>query len=204
MKNTIRNGIEREARIPLKSASLLLAQSLGSPVVAETISSVLASAPVSLADGTLRYVAINVPTNVTVTGVMFYMRTQGAFTGDQTNGLALYTQSSGTMVKIRETANDENIWKNTANTWVQVPFTSTASLTSNVYYIGLLYNSSAQTTAPQINMTSFTTPNAGGNSPLLANSNFISGQVATQNTLPASQATSGVTGVTGVPYIALY
>jgi len=197
-------GIEREARIPLKSASLLLSQSLGSPVVAETISPVLASAPVSLADGTLRYVAIQVPTNATITGVMFYMRTVGVFTGDNTNGLALYTQSGGVMVKIRETANDENIWKNTANTWVQVPFATPAILTAGTYYVALIYNNSAQTTAPQINMTSLTSPNAGGNSPLFANSNFVTGQITGQNSFPSSQATSGVTAVAGVPYLALF
>jgi hypothetical protein len=197
--------LNRNLKVNTKSQALSTAQSLGSPVLAETISALLATAPTALTDNAIRDVAIEVRENITATGVMFFSRVAGSFTGEQTNGLALHTQSSGTMVRIRETANDENIWKNTANTWVQVPFTSPAVLTPGVYYVSLIYNCvGAASTTPQINMTSFTSTQALGNLPLPANSNFISGQTTGQNSFPSSRATSSVTSVGGIPYLALY
>jgi hypothetical protein len=187
-----------------KSQALRTAQTLGSPILAETISPLLATAGTSLTDNAIRYVAIEVSGAMTATGLMFYQRVQGNFVGDQTNGLSLNSQSAGTITKIAETANDQNIWKNAVG-WVQVPFTSPVALTAGVYYASLIYNvSGSPTTNPQIHMTSFTSTTPAGNSPLFANSNFVTGQITGQNSFPATQATSGVTAVGGIPYLAIY
>ena len=196
--------LNRRLSVNTKSQALSTAQCLGSPILAETISALLATAPTSLTDNAIRYVAIEVRDIISATGVMFFSRVQGNFVADQTNGLALYSQSAGTMTKVRETANDENIWKNAINTWVQVPFATPVTLTPGIYYLSAIYNNSSQSAAPQINMTSLTSTQALGNLPLPANSNFISGQITGQNSFPTTQATSGVTAVGGIPYLALY
>lgn len=176
---------------------------MGSPIKAFTTDKILASSGVALTDNAIRYTAIYLPKDTTITGVAFFQKVQGAFTGDQTNGLALYTYSAGILVKIRETANDETIWENTANTYVQVPFSTPAVLTKGLYYIAAIYNSSAGT-APQIDMTAIGTPNAAQSAPLTSNSAFTAGQITGQNSFPSSQVASGVTLVSGVPWFALY
>jgi hypothetical protein len=166
---------------------------MGSPIKAFTTDKILASSGVALTDNAIRYTAIYLPKDATITGVAFFQKVQGAFTGDQTNGLALYIYSAGTLVKVRETAND----------YVQVPFTTPAVLSKGLYYIAAIYNSSAGT-APQIDMTAIGTPNAAQSAPITSNSAFKTGQITGQNSFPSSQAASGVALVSGVPWFALY
>lgn len=107
-----------------------------------------------LGDAQANIHAIYIPDSVAVKGVRFYMHTQGSFTGDNTNSIALYKYSGGVLTKVAETANDENIWKNTAGSFVSVPFLSTYSAGPGLYYVSALYNNSAQTTQPRIGAAS--------------------------------------------------
>jgi len=174
-----------------KTGLIDLYQSLGSPIKTFTIDKVLASSGTALTDNAIRYVALQVfEASTTISNFVFYSKVQGNFTGDNTNGLALYSYSAGTMTKIGETANDEAIWKNTANTFVTVALATPVAVTSGTYYVGLIYNQSAQTTAPQIDMTSIGTPNASQSNVLFTNSAFTTGQITGQNSFPSTQATS--------------
>ncbi len=121
----------------------------------------------------------------TITGVKFYSAVQGNFTGDNTNGIALYSYSGGTLTKVAETANDANIWKGSSNTWQTVAFTSPYSASAGTYFLVILYNNSAQTTAPQIGIFSNLAA-AGVSSIDLTNSAKICGYRQTRTTLEAT------------------
>lgn len=153
----------------------------------------------NLADGTLNLTAIVIPEASTITGVMWIQNTQGNYTADNYNGVGLYSYSSGTLTLQASSTNDGNIWKATAISLATKAFTTPYVATAGVYFIGALYNNSAQTTAPAF---------AGQSSNLFAgavasldftNSAKIRGTVSAQTSLPATQAMSGVTAVT--PYI---
>lgn len=185
--------------------SNLAYQALGSTIKAETVNFPLAycNTALALTDNQSRFIAIYLPNDATITGVCFYCRTTGNFTGDQFNGLALYSYNNGTMTKVAETANDQTIWKQAANSIRQIAFSVPYAAQAGIYFIGLLYNNSAQTTAPAI-AAGTAVNNAAMQSLLFTNSAKLSGTVNTQNSLPSSRAMTGVTGNTAMPWMALY
>jgi hypothetical protein len=74
--------------------------------------------------------------------------TQGDYTADNFNGVALYTYSAGVITQVAISANNGDYWKFTSNTVGIIPFTAKYYATPGLYFVGMLYNSSAQTTAP--------------------------------------------------------
>lgn len=176
---------------------------LGSAILFQTVGNKGIDTTFSLADGTIRFAAVYVNRNCTLTGVKFYQSTQGSFTGDNTNGLALYSYSGGTLTKVAETANDENIWKGTANTYQTVAFATPYVASQGIYFVAALYNTSAQTTAPTIGAYAGMT-NAAMSGYDFTNSAKLYGTLAAQATLPASQASSGITAGTAPIWFALY
>lgn len=185
--------------------SNLAYQALGSTIKAETVNFPLAycNTALALTDNQSRFIAIYLPNDATITGVCFYCRTTGNFTGDQFNGLALYSYNNGTMTKVAETANDQTIWKQAANSIRQIAFSVPYAAQAGIYFVGSLYNNSAQTTAPAI-AAGTAVNNAAMQSLLFTNSAKLSGTVNAQNSLPSSQAMTGVTGNTAMPWMALY
>jgi hypothetical protein len=182
---------------------LLAIQLLGSPIKSTGIGSpFLPNTGTGMVDSRSYFNAVYLDKKITSTGTAFYQATQGVFTGDNFNGLALYSYSGGTVTQIATTANDANIWKNTSNTWVQVAWTSSVTIEPGIYFIAALYNSSAQTTAPVIGV--FNPANVNNYfAPLTTNSSrLFSGVINTVNTLPASQACSAWNSIT--TYYALY
>jgi hypothetical protein len=163
---------------------------LGSPVKAWTADIYTATATAALTDGQMQYQAIYIDEKATLTGVKYMLNQAGNFTGDNTNSISLFSYSAGTLTKIAETANDQTIFKATANQLATVNFAATAAVNPGVYYIGILYNSSAQTTAP-----SFRAPLAMGvltfNSLDYTNSAKLNG-VAAASTAPSSIATTAI------------
>jgi hypothetical protein len=166
-------------------------KALGSPVKAWTADIYTATSTTALVDGQMQYQAFYIDEKATLTGVKYVLNQAGNFTGDNTNSISLFSYSAGTLTKIAETANDENIFKATANLLQTVNFASTVAVNPGVYYIGLLYNSSAQTTAP-----SFRSPLSMGvltfNSLDYTNSAKLNGAVSATNSPPASIAASAI------------
>lgn len=184
----------------------LIQMALGGGLVAQSIPSFSASLSGSgsgLTDNTARYTAVWVPYNFTSTGAMFLMVTQGNFTGDQTNALALYSYSGGTLTKVAETANDQNIWKNAANAFVKVAWATPVAVTRGVYFVGAIYNNSAQVTAPTL-LTAGSYVATTMATTDLTNSAKIRGTVAAQNSFPATQASTGITAVAGCSWFGIY
>jgi hypothetical protein len=146
-----------------------------------------------LADGSCRFCAVYVPIATTMTGVKWFQGAQGDYTADNYNGLGLYTYSGGTITLVASSTNDGNIWKGTSNTWQSKAFSATYLASAGVYFIGALYNSSAQVTAPSIG-SSATMLNATVTTQDFTNSAKLVSSVAGAS-LPATQAMSGTTNV---------
>ncbi len=107
----------------------------------------------SMVDGQVFFQAVWVPENCTVTGVSFAARTNGNYTGDNYNGAGLYTwdATTQTLTLVASTTNAADFWSTlSTNQWNQKAFSSPYSATAGLYFIALLYNNSAQTTAPQL------------------------------------------------------
>lgn len=187
------------------NSNIAIYSALGSSIKAVTFGTI--GYPVlsnTLTDGQARYVAVYVSKPMTVTGVTWWQTVQGSYVADQNNYIGLYSYSGGTMTQVAISANDGNLWKGGSNTWQTTAFSSPYSLTTpGIYFVGFVYNTSAPTTAPTIggsnNLLSTTMASIG-----FSDSAKFSGSVSAQNTLPATQAMSGVTGIVGVPFFGLY
>ena len=103
-----------------------------------------------LVDNTSYWAVFIIRKPTLITGVRFVQRIAGVYTADNYNGLALYSYSGGTMTKVRETVDDGDTWKGSSYSLKTKPFPTTYTAQPGIYFIGFVYNSSAQTTAPSI------------------------------------------------------
>jgi hypothetical protein len=177
---------------------------LGSAVIGQTVGNSLStpSASTAMTDGQVKFFAVYLPKAATLTGVKFIQTVQGSYTSDNYNGIGLYTYSAGTLTLVASTTDDGNLWKGTSSTVQSKAFSSTYAAAAGLYYVGFLYNSSAQTTAPSI--LQFTLGNAGAVTADFTNSAKLNGTLAAQNTLPSSQAMSGITSGAAFAWAGLY
>jgi hypothetical protein len=186
--------------------SIKLLQGLGSLIKAQTFNALEATTATGLVDGTARFLPVYLAKGQTLTGVQYYQTVQGSYTADNNNQVALYTvnAATGVLTRVAVSNNDgTNIWKQAVNVTYKVPFSSTYVATAGVYYIGLLYNSSAQTTAPTIlartagnNAAQAALDNTGS----LTTSMTLGGQTALGTTYTASGLTTSATN----PWVAIY
>lgn len=92
---------------------------------------------------------IYLPRAATLTGVKWFQNVQGSYTADTNNRIGLYSyDGSGTLTLVASTTDDGNLWKASSTTWASKAFSSTYAAAEGIYYIGVLYRSTAQTTAP--------------------------------------------------------
>ena len=190
---------------------ILALQGLGSAIKAQTVGVRIteANTAFTLTDNQLNISAIYVQKAFTATGVIFYSRVAGVFTGDQENNIGLYSYntSNGDLTQVALTANDANIWKGTANTFKNQAFSSTVVLTQGLYFVTALYNTSAPTTAPQI-ATGTALNNIAMASPIITNTYSAKlygtrSTINTQSTL-GSYNMSTVTASVNTPWFGLY
>lgn len=177
----------------------------GSPILGESLNFPLfiCNTAASLVDNTVRFMAVWLPSSATITGVRVYVRTLGNYTGDNNNKVGLYSYSGGTLTLVASSTNSSSLWTSAANAFQTIAFSSTYAAQPGLYFVALLYNQSAQTTAPAL---------AGGtalNNVAMAtmlgtNSIKFIGTLSGQNDLPSTQASSGITGSTASYWVALY
>ena len=187
------------------SRDLLAIQLLGSPIKAGPLVWFLPSSGAGLVSTRTYFNAIYVEKEITISGAAFMQTVQGVYTGNNYNGIGLYSYSNGVVTLIDSTANDTEFWKTsttTTGTWVQKAFSGgTRTLQPGIYFLCALYSSSAQTTAPSIGASSWTANNAFA--PLTTNSSRLYGGVITLVTaLPATQSCSAWNNVSF--YFGLY
>lgn len=147
------DGVSFNGSADISADNTLLAyQALGSPILAETVGQKLAYSNVStnLVDGQIKFTAVYLPKAATLTGVKFYVRTLGVYTGDNNNRIGLYSYSGGNLTLVASSANSATLWTSAANAVQTIPFSSTYAAAAGIYFVAFLYNNSAQTTAPAL------------------------------------------------------
>jgi hypothetical protein len=154
----------------------------------------------SLTDGRVYYVLVDIYEAATIANVNFIQVTAGNYTADENNYIGLFTVDGDTLTQVAITANNGNLWKGTAGSFQTAAFVTPYEATAGVHAIGFIYSSSAQTTAPQI---------AGaGNvgymiTGLLPNHIALVEYVATQTALPATYVYTGTNNPGTTAYMTL-
>lgn len=180
-------------------------QALGSTIKAINVSNSHGALPPNaqgLADGRAQFEAVYIPRAMTITGVKWYQSTQGSYTADNNNYVALYSYSGGTLTQVAISANDGNIWK-AAQGIASAAFTSPYNASPGIYYIAALYNNSSQSVAPVLlvgNLLSASTVSALD----FTNSAKLDGNISGQTSLSSSIAASSITGSALEYWFALY
>jgi hypothetical protein len=144
----------------------------------------------------------------TLTGVKWIQITQGNYTGNNYNGIGLYTYSAGTLTCVASSSNNANLWSTFANGTMgsaSFSFGANYNAAAGLYYIAAVWNQTgAITTNPVIGQglttttTTFTfdfTNSAKGTSRTSA---------AVTTALPTSVAMSNITALQNVFYLTLY
>jgi len=139
----------------------------------------------------------------TITGVKWHQSNIGSYTANNYNGVGLYSVSGGVATLIASSTNDGTIWQTFASgTWGNKAFSSPLSnQVAGTYYIGALYNYSAQVTVPQLISIN--------SSPAIVQAfDFTSGKLnctlAGQTTLPTPLTLSTTTGAVVTHWFSLY
>ena len=178
----------------------------GSAIISESfgLNTVNASSSVQLGpSGQAYFVMVPVLAAKTISGIGFMMRTQGIYTASNENRLGLYSFAAGTLTLIASSADNPNLWKDVTGTFHKENFSAHVDVLPGNYWIGALYNFSAQTNAPAIvagpavqipDLSSLDFPNSA----------LTYGSKGSTLTLPSSQAMSGVTANSNRPWFVLY
>lgn len=166
--------------------------------------SVIVSSQSTMTSGQLFFYAYYLPKAVTITGVKWFQSTVGNYTGNNYNGIALYSYSGGTLTLVASSTNDANIWAQAGNNaWKTKAFSSTYSASAGIYFVAGIYSQSAVVTAPSIG-TFTSLSNVGVTTYDFTNSARIAGVLSAQTSLPSSQSISGLTGTTTNNVLYLY
>jgi len=106
----------------------------------------------AMGDGNIYYNLCLVKKVTVLTSFTFVMSTSFVGTGDNYNGIGIYSVSNvdGSLTKLSETANNANIWTAVAGTPTTVNLPTPLTLQPGKYIIASIYNNSAQSTAPSM------------------------------------------------------
>lgn len=153
LSNTINSNISNAL---INDNSLRILQAIGSNVKGLPFGSItpIASVNQALSDGYAYFSPIYIPTATTITGLRLFQFTNGDYVADNTNQVGLYTFSGGTVTKVAESSNDGNLWKAGANNYINATLSTPYAASVGCYYVGIMYNSSSQTTQPRVALCS--------------------------------------------------
>lgn len=147
--------------------------------------------------------------NATIYGFAFLWHTlPSTITLDQTNQIGMYTSDGTTLTLVCSTPSSDqnnNVWKmnglSHSTSWQHLELSSSYSATAGVYWMALVRNWSAITGSNPQTLGAQVTLGAATNAlPGMGNVRTF-WQLDSQNSLPSSQAWSGVTGATAAPLI---
>lgn len=192
--NTTSSNVQSQLDTKLNDESKVKTyQALGGGILAENpfVDQTIGGTSNALSDGRCYFSPVYLSKAATITGVKWLQRVTGSYTADNENRVGLYTYSAGTMTLVASSANDGTLWSTVGtSTYGSKAFTGTYSASAGLYFVGALYNSSAQTTAPTVGGSTVSV--AAQNTIDFTNSAKLSSYVTTA-TLPTSQAMSGTT-----------
>jgi hypothetical protein len=181
-------------------ATLTSAQPLSVPFNLASASGLPPMSGANLADGVLLAGLWYLPAG-TYTGIQYALSVQGNFTADNNNRIGIYTVAGTTATLAKSTADNANLWKAAANTLTTENLSSNFVSTGEFVFVACLYNTSAQTTAPQLYGYSAYAAQTGGRdslfygiaSPVVGSSKAIAFTKAAQADLPATIDLSALT-----------
>jgi hypothetical protein len=176
-------------------------QTLGSVALGVTFDPYFATATQTLVDGRQYMVPFYLPKAETITGVKFVQVTQGNYTADNNNRIGLYSVVAGVLTLQASCANNGDLWKS-AGGIITVAFDAPYAASAGVYYIGYLYNQSAQVTAPSI--AAHLTLQANVSFLDMANSNALSCYIATANLAASTTALSSFAVAASSAFFIIY
>lgn len=169
-------------------------QALGSVIKGMSLKG-LPDTTVTLVDGRQQMVAVYLRKAAIITGVKWCQITQGNYTANNNNRIGLYSQAAGVLTLEASCANDGDLWKGAAGV-ITKAFSAPVALAAGVYYIGYLYNSSEQTTAPQIGGSALS---VYGYVLDCTNSNSLCAYVVTTDLKASTTSMSDITGAQTSP-----
>lgn len=184
-------------------AGSLIMRALGGSCAAQSIDVSQISTATTMTNGRLLLQPLWLPTETVLTGIRWYQRVAGNYTGDSFNGIALFTENAGTLTQVAISANTANCWTASADTYGSLAFTSTYAAPAGLYYAAALYHNSAQTTAPSLGSGPAVVAyqvyqGAVTNKPL-------AGYLNSQTSMPSSVTLSALSGVPTSPiWLSIY
>ena len=141
------------------------------------------SSGATMSTGRCEWHAYFLPTAKTITGVKWWQSIAGVYTAANYCGVGLYSATPiGNMTLVASSTNDGNIWKQASNTLGTKAFSGTYNAAAGLYYIAILWGSSATTTTPQIGVS--TTPSTGTGAFDFSNNAKLLGATFGNSTLP--------------------
>lgn len=111
--------------------------------------------------GSLLMQAVWVPKDCTISKIWVPRRGSGVYTPSNYNGVGLYAYTPSDpplLTLVGSTANMPTFWSS-APSWTDANLVTPYNATAGLYYVALLYNRSAQTTAPTLFQVNFGTGN---------------------------------------------
>ena len=107
----------------------------------------------AVADGQLSLCKHYIPVTTTLTNIVYELGVTGSYTPADFNGVALYKLSNDSLLRVAISADVPTALSATQDTRISIPFTSPYIASPGFYYATILYNNSAQATAPQLKGT---------------------------------------------------
>lgn len=157
----------------------------------------------NLADNYIFFTAVWLPVAATITGVKFHVAQTGSYTADNENRIGLYTWSSGTLTLVASCADDANLWAGALGVNTKA-FSSTYAASAGLYFVGALYNNSAQVTVPRLTTNGVILYSSGTCTMGMANTSKVCMNQNPHNTLPSSVTVSATSNQQQPLWFALY
>lgn len=181
---------------------LLGLQELGAPFKGYTIGNVIPTNGnfLTLATQRVQYWAVYVPKPALLSTVAFLIATSGVYTSTGYNGFALNTinTTTGLLTQVAATTSSTTIWAG-AGGYNTINFATPYAAVEGVYFLSLLYQSSAQVTAPQL-LDSALNSNAISFLGAFPASIKLNGILNAQTSIPTTQLMSGLTQTATLTY----
>jgi Pectate lyase superfamily protein len=188
----------------------LIYSALGGVSKAETLDITSTQSSYLLTNNYAVYYAVYLPPGTsgaqTLTGAGWIQYTKGSYISGNTNEIALYSYSGGTLTKVATSGNVGGLWSSAnAGVYQKQAFTGTYSASPGLYFIGVCYNyNTTQTTQPAIYAGAANIP-SGMVTQDFANSAGLVMFQSGQNSLPSSVSASSLTkGTIQMGYFFLY
>lgn len=139
------------AAVPYENVFTKLCKALGSVLKAALPTNYFSGSTGLFTFQQLQLKAVYLEKPATITGVSFLQAVQGAYTAQNYSGFGLYTYVAGVLTLVASSTNDTALFKQAGGAALfKKAFSATYAAAAGVYYIGMLWDRSAQTTAPQV------------------------------------------------------